>query len=318
MLWIPAAAWNRARKLVVISYHKKAPVAGEIPPVVDPRAMPAVDHWPTAATETEIDPAIGWGQKLAADAQLTQSDEVGAESDPKHPITLMTLLRASTSINDFIKDLACHAAKSLSTEEAEVHCAVLLVRPRVKATMAGSSTRAIAMDEVQLQHDDGPCLRAARTGALCVVDDFRTDTRFGSYADSIQHAGIRSAVGVPIPLDEGTIAALDLYSTQPHAFDADRIRVAVWFADQLSLALHTAVRIARLDDTAKHLKLAMDTRAVIQVATGVIMAQNRCSHDTAIRILKAAASARNAKLRDVSAGLLHSIGQEPPGSHFDP
>ena len=100
---------------------------------------------------------------------------------------------------------------------------MVLLRPRKKAVVGASSARAQAVEEVQFRFDDGPCLRAARQGAPCIVRDFRTETRFGGYARRITGSGILSALAVPIPLDGGAMAALDLYSSDVDAFDTDLI-----------------------------------------------------------------------------------------------
>jgi GAF domain-containing protein len=173
------------------------------------------------------------------------------------------------------------------------------------------------MDEVQFRYDDGHCLRAAREQAPCGVEDFRTDSRFGRYITSILHTGIRSALGVPIPLEGDALAALDLYSTRPGEFDEERTQAALHLAAEASRALRTAVRIAHFSDAARNLRSAMDSRATIQLAAGIIMGQNRCRHDTAMAVLKSASSSRNTKLKDVAAAVLLSIGQHPPTAHFE-
>ncbi|MHA7264346.1 ANTAR domain-containing protein [Arthrobacter sp. TMN-37] len=72
--------------------------------------------------------------------------------------------------------------------------------------------------------------------------------------------------------------------------------------------LRLAVRIARLSDTDENLRAAMQARTTIDLAVGIIMAQNRCSQDSAMTILKAASSARNVKLREVAAAVVASAG----------
>ncbi|BBE24655.1 hypothetical protein MN0502_35380 (plasmid) [Arthrobacter sp. MN05-02] len=88
-------------------------------------------------------------------------------------------------------------------------------------------------------------------------------------------------------------------------------------AREASKSLRMAVRIAKLTDTSDNLKTAMNFRTIIDVAAGIIMSQNRCSHDTAMTILKAASSGRNIKLNAVAAKVVESLGQEAPRTHFD-
>ncbi|MDQ0734099.1 GAF and ANTAR domain-containing protein [Arthrobacter agilis] len=233
------------------------------------------------------------------------------------PGMLQDMVLESSDVNEFLDGLAKLAASALSSGGREVFCGVVLLRPRAKGTVASSSDHARRMDEVQYQFDDGPCLRAARDGQVYLVTDFRNESRFGEYTKAIVDHGIRSALGVPIPLDGLAAAGLDLYSPQPDAFSEEAIAEAVGFAREASKSLRMAVRVAHLTDTGEHLKAAMSSRTIIDVAAGIIMGQNRCSHDAAMTILKAASSGRNRKLADVAAAVVTSIGQQPPQTHFD-
>ncbi|MHA7145313.1 GAF and ANTAR domain-containing protein [Arthrobacter sp. TmT3-37] len=223
----------------------------------------------------------------------------------------------SADIKAFLAGLAQEAACHFSAPDNEVLAAVTLLRPRTKATVGSSGDRAQVIDEVQYRFDDGPCLRAARENTVYVVTDFHTETRFGQYSVAIHDHGLRSAIATPIPLDGGAAAALDLYSTHVDAFGEAAVDAAGSMAREASQSLRLAVRIAHLSEANRHLHTAMESRTAIQVAAGIIMAQNRCTHDTAMSILKAASSARNTKLRDVAEIVMHCVGQTAPNTHFD-
>lgn len=233
------------------------------------------------------------------------------------PGMLQDMVLESSDIDQFLDGIVKLAADALSSEGIEVLCGITLLRPRSKGTVASSSERAQLMDEVQYRFDDGPCLRAAREGQVYVVGDFRTESRFGDYPEAIAERGLRSALGVPIPLDGLAAAGLNFYSPRPDAFDAAAIAAATEFAREASKSLRMAVRVAHLSDTGQQLKAAMNSRTVIDIAAGIIMGQNRCSHEAAMTILKAASSGRNKKLADVAAAVVASIGQQLPETHFD-
>jgi hypothetical protein len=233
------------------------------------------------------------------------------------PRMLQDMVLDSSDITGFLDELVKLAADTLSGADREVFCGVTLLRPRTKGTVASSSKQAHLMDEIQYPFDDGPCLRAAREGQVYSVDDFRTEGRFGDYSKAIADHGIRSALGVPIPLDGLAAAGLNLYSPQTNAFDGDAIAAATRFAREASVSLRMAVRVAHLTDMGNHLKAAMNSRTIIDVAAGIIMGQNRCSHHAAMTILKAASSGRNTKLADVAMMVVTSTGQQIPETHFD-
>ena len=231
---------------------------------------------------------------------------------------LQDMVLDSDGVQEFLDGLVTVASTAFTGSYGDVFCGVTLLRPQSMTTVASSSAEAKIMDEVQYGFDDGPCLRAAREGYTVHIPDFLTETRFAEYREAIASYGVRSALGIPIRLDAGASAGLDFYSTVPGAFTDTSIAVAEGFARDASKSLRLAVRIATLSDTSRHLKTAMESRTTIDLAVGVIMGQNRCSQDEAIKILRAASSGRNVKLRDLASNLLTSLGQTGPvRTHFD-
>ncbi|GAB3526791.1 ANTAR domain-containing protein [Arthrobacter monumenti] len=244
--------------------------------------------------------------------------EDATTAEPDLNSTLLDMVMESGDVGEFLNGLTRLAASRLYSESGgEVLCAVTLLRPRTMATMASSSEYAAKMDKIQYAFDDGPCLRAAREGYTVHVKDMSQDNRFPEYRDAVAEHGIHSALGVPVPLDGVAKAGLNFYSTDVNAFDDDAVAAAEALAEETSTSLRLAVRMAHLSDTSKHLEAAMESRTNIDLAVGIIMAQNRCSQDEAVRILKAASSARNVKLRDIAADIVAATGQAPAETHFE-
>lgn len=243
-----------------------------------------------------------------------------ARESLEDPVTAMLqdVVLDSGDVQEFLGGLADVAAKVFSGTHEDVFCGVTLLRPRSMITVASSGARARQVDEIQYRFDDGPCLRAAREGYTVHIRDFLAESRFPEYRQAIAAFGVRSALGIPIRLDDGASAGLDFYSTEPHAFDDKGVAAAETIARNASQSLRLAVRIGRLTDDARNLEAALGSRTTIDMAVGAIMAQNRCSQDEAIAILRRASSARNIKLRDVAASVLSSVGQsEEATTHFE-
>lgn len=250
---------------------------------------------------------------------MPDEDELAYETE-RDPVAalLQDMVLESEDVQDFLAGLAIMASAAFTGAYGEVFCGVTLLRPRSMITVASSSDRAREVDEVQYGFDDGPCLRAARTGVTVHIRDFLTEERFPEYREAIASYGLRSALGIPIRLEDGASAGLDFYSTTPDVFDEKGIAVAEGLARDASRSLRLAVRIATLSEDSRNLKAAMTSRTTIDTAVGAIMAQNRCTQKEAFAILRRASSARNVKLRDLAVTILASVGQtEPLATHFE-
>jgi GAF domain-containing protein len=236
------------------------------------------------------------------------------------PVTeaLQDAVLDSEDVHKFLSELVELACRDIGqATHHEVFCAVTLLRPRRAATVASSSEEALRMDEVQYNFDDGPCLRAARERHTVHVPDFEQEDRFAAYRAAVEGYGIRSALGVPIVLMGGANAAIDIYCREPNAFTDEVIAQAEAFAAEASKSLTLAVKMANLSETSKDLEAALETRTVINLAAGVMMAQNRCSQEEAINILKTASNARNMKMHAVAQAVLDSVGATAPTTHFE-
>jgi GAF domain-containing protein len=231
---------------------------------------------------------------------------------------LQDLVLDSSDVEDFLHELAVVAASELASPGQEVFCGVTLIRRKRAATIASSDARARRMDELQYGYNDGPCLSAIRESVTIHVPDLREDSRWPQYAGAALEAGINSILAVPFLGEGDAKAGLNLYSTQAHGFSGSDIDRAEQFAVEANTSLRLALRIAQLTDARNDLSTAMKSRTTIDLAAGVIMAQNRCSQATAMAILKNASSGRNVKLREVAAIVIASVTSDTVvATHFD-
>ncbi|GAA3291401.1 GAF and ANTAR domain-containing protein [Arthrobacter citreus] len=253
-----------------------------------------------------------------SDMQEMEEDFSGTKKDRDRDYSglLQDMVLETDDVESFLEDLTRLTVDALSSSGNEVFCGVTLLRPNRVGTVASSSPEALRMDEVQYEFDDGPCLQAARTNETVLTGDISLDSRWEEYTGAISELGLKSILGVPIPLDGETRCGLNIYAREANAFSDEMVREAEDFARGASKSLRLAVRIAHLDESRENLKAAMSSRTTIDLAAGIIMAQNRCSQDAAVGILRAASSARNMKLRDVAAAVVASVGEKAPKTHF--
>jgi AmiR/NasT family two-component response regulator len=88
------------------------------------------------------------------------------------------------------------------------------------------------------------------------------------------------------------------------------------YAAEAASTLQLALQLAAHRDAAANLQAAMESRTNIDIAVGIIIAQNRCTQEEAIDILRRASSHQNVKLRTLAEQLVQSVASTPARTHF--
>lgn len=96
--------------------------------------------------------------------------------------------------------------------------------------------------------------------------------------------------GYRLYVEEDTMGALNLYSTQPNAFDEDTARIGSVLAAHAAVAWQTAPSRENLEE-------ALKTREVIGQAKGMLMERHRISGDAAFEQLVKMSQDHNVKLQ---------------------
>jgi len=113
--------------------------------------------------------------------------------------------------------------------------------------------------------------------------------------------GVRSSLSLPLPYQGSTVGALNCYSREPAAFATPAsLDAGLQVAEAVAVAVGNAEAHAQLADQAHNMRIAMDSRAVIEQAKGVIMASMSCDADTAFDVLRHQSQSENRKLRDIA------------------
>jgi AmiR/NasT family two-component response regulator len=98
--------------------------------------------------------------------------------------------------------------------------------------------------------------------------------------------------------------AVNIYGRRPAGFTDEDVTLAQSFAGYAAVALANAYLYHRTAEHTQQLQAAMDSRAVIEQAKGIIMAELRCSADDAYAFLARSAQDRNCEVWDVAAAVV--------------
>jgi GAF domain-containing protein len=206
-----------------------------------------------------------------------------------------------TDLDGVLTRVAALAQKALP---GATEVSITLVRDQRAFTAAATGAMARQLDEWQYEIGSGPCLQAAADKATVSVPDLSTETRWEEWAARAAAAGAGSSMSVGLPIMDNVAGALNIYGTTSAAFDDEAVVLAQTYADYAAVALANAHLYDTTAHLVQHMQAAMESRAVIEQAKGIIMRERRCNADEAFAILTKASQDSNRKLRDVAAALV--------------
>jgi GAF domain-containing protein len=170
-------------------------------------------------------------------------------------------------------------------------------------TYGATGALAVAADDAQYRHNGGPCLDAARANQVVTVPDLSADDRWAA-ALEMADIGARCSLSLPLPVQGEAIGALNLYGRTPHLFDEGAIDAGREFASYAAVAVANAVSYSSAADAARNLRAAMEHRAVIEQAKGILIGTTGCGEDEAFNLLVQQSQHENRKLREIAAELV--------------
>ncbi|BCJ40647.1 transcriptional regulator [Actinoplanes ianthinogenes] len=206
-----------------------------------------------------------------------------------------------TDLNGVLDRVADLARRTLPGAD---QVSITLIRDGAACTPAHTGETALQLDEFQYEQDSGPSLEAAAAKTTVHVPEAGEDRRWNGWSERAAAAGIGSMLSVGLPIVENVSGALNIYGRRAGAFGDDVIALAQTFVRYAAVALANAHLYDTTATLAQHMQAAMESRAVIEQAKGIIMGERRCSADDAFAILTKVSQDTNRKLRDVAAALV--------------
>ncbi|UZN03916.1 ANTAR domain-containing protein [Cellulomonas sp. S1-8] len=217
---------------------------------------------------------------------------------------LHTSLVAATQVEQVVTAVVDSAAAAMAGA-SEV--SVTLRRNGAYRTVGASGERALRCDEAEYEAAAGPCLDAADTSLTVLAPDLSTEVRWPHWTRTALAEGFAGGAAFPVGGADTTVA-LNVYCESPIEWDDRTVVIGQRYAAELSRILDYSVRLVDLATETSDLRAAMESRSVIDQAIGIVMAQNRCSADAALDLLRRASQRQNLKLRDLALSMVERVG----------
>lgn len=138
-----------------------------------------------------------------------------------------------------------------------------------------------------------------------------TDSRTLTIEPAVEE-GILSFLAAPLSASGQPLGALNLYGTAADAFDTVDADVVALLTTTVSRAIADFARFRSAVEVADALRAALENRAPIEQAKGIIMADHRVDADQAFALLRSRSQNSNRRVRDIAADLIASRTREAP------
>ncbi len=238
-------------------------------------------------------------------SSVPSGDEVGEVGDVLRAVMLDAARRfnrtrtASTTAEEMLQAIvagALHAIPHVSAASI-----TLVDHAGTITTHAPSSELVAAVDRVQVELRQGPCIDAldeAHTD-MTHASDLAAHPPWPEFAARALETGFHEVLSFRL-VAEGAAGALNLYADAPHRFDAQDELVGALLADQAAVALAGARRVGQLNK-------ALETRDLIGRAKGILMERFGLVDARAFEMLVDSSQQTNMKLVAVAEWLVREI-----------
>ena len=153
-------------------------------------------------------------------------------------------------------------------------------------------------------------MEVAQSSGIILVNDLTAETGWPELADRALRTGVRCTMSVALPVQRAELGALNIYGAQPGCFDRHAAELAWAFAGYAAVAIANAHQHETTATLADSMQRAMETRAVIEQAKGIIIAQQHCSPEQALEQLTKLSHDTGCQLRNCAMHLVRSTMTE--------
>ena len=158
-----------------------------------------------------------------------------------------------------------------------------------------------------VQYDElheGPCITCIQARRPTVSGSLGSDSRWPRFGGRVARMGVHSALALPLMVGEHVIGAINSYATSHDAFAEHAVQLGSQFAGPAAVSIYNAQLLAGARERAEQLQQALESRAVIDQAIGIIRSRTGASAEWAFGRLVRMSQNENTKLNVIAERLI--------------
>jgi GAF domain-containing protein len=175
--------------------------------------------------------------------------------------------------------------------------------------VAASDDRFAHLEELQVEHEEGPCIDAFDQKELVGAEDLESDPRWPRFSEAAVAREVRAVLASPLPYNQDAVGVVAVLSEQRRPWSPEGELALLAFTDLAALLIATMMAGEQQSEIAAQLQSALDSRQVIEQAKGVLIERQGISARAAYEQLRAQARAERRKLSAVCTEVVQSAAR---------
>ncbi|MGC2654166.1 MAG: GAF and ANTAR domain-containing protein [Mycobacterium sp.] len=216
------------------------------------------------------------------------------------------IVAGAHGVSDLLSGVAEFAAQAIPGVEG-AGVALVELRRGIPSVQTWAATAVLTNEIDKVQYDElneGPCLTCMQTRRPAVSGSLGSDCRWPRFGGRVARMGVHSALSLPLIVGDQVIGAINAYAKNRDAFAEHAVQLGSQFAGPAAVSVYNAQLLAKAQERTSRLQRALDSRAVIDQAIGIIRSRSGGSAEQAFERLARISQAGNVKLHTVAERLV--------------
>jgi GAF domain-containing protein len=176
---------------------------------------------------------------------------------------------------------------------------------------AASDDRFAHLEDLQIRHQEGPCIEAFDTKELVGAADLSQDGRWPLFSEAAVKREVRAVLASPLPYNQDAVGVVAVLSERSRPWSPANELALLAFTDLAALLIASIIQGEQQSELAGQLRGALNSRQVIEQAKGIVMGTTGVSARTAYEQLRARARSERRKLVAVCAEVVEDAVRHP-------
>ena len=173
-------------------------------------------------------------------------------------------------------------------------------------SVAASDDRLAHLEELQIEHSEGPCIAAYEDKELVGVEDLTADTRWPKFSDAAVSRQVRAVLASPLPYNQDAVGVVTVVSGKSRPWTAEGELALLAFTDLAALLIASMMQNQQQSELATQLQGALDSRQIIEQAKGVLVGRHGITPRAAFEQLRAQARSERRKVSVLCAEVVQN------------